>query len=170
MPKQTLEHQIEHLRRVNYEGSYYMRTVQQQNKKLVAGKVAEIVGCTAEEVALTRNTTESLDLIIGGRIKVDNFVIIPGMIGNRHHSIHDAETALDKLEVIQHCAIVLFGHDCLIALLPVQAADDQIEGFCGIPRLNHLIAVAAPRSQLTKVKIEGQCVDWVQVIGAAVEE
>lgn len=66
MPQQTLEHQIEHLRRVNYEGSYYMRTVQQQNKKLVAGKVAEIVGCTAEEVAITRNTTESLDLIIGG--------------------------------------------------------------------------------------------------------
>ena len=66
MPKQTLEHQIEHLRRVNYEGSYYMRTVRQQNKKLVAGKVAEIVGCTAEEVAITRNTTESLDLIIGG--------------------------------------------------------------------------------------------------------
>ena len=66
MPQQTLEHQIEHLRRVNYEGSYYMRTVQQQNKQLVAGKVAEVVGCTAEEVAITRNTTESLDLIIGG--------------------------------------------------------------------------------------------------------
>lgn len=66
MPKQTLDHQIEHMRRVNYEGSYYMRTVRQENKKLVANKVAEIVGCTADEVAITRNTTESLDLIIGG--------------------------------------------------------------------------------------------------------
>jgi len=66
MPKQTLEHQIEHMRAVNYEGSYYMRTVRLENKKKVANKVAEIVGCTAEEVAITRNTTESLDLIIGG--------------------------------------------------------------------------------------------------------
>jgi selenocysteine lyase/cysteine desulfurase len=66
MPQQTLERQIEHLRYVNYEGSYYMRNWRVKTKELVAGKVAEIVGCTAEEVAITRNTTESLDLIIGG--------------------------------------------------------------------------------------------------------
>ena len=66
MPRQIMERQIEHLRNVNYEGSYYMRTVRQENKKNVANKVAEIVGCSAEEVAITRNTTESLDLIIGG--------------------------------------------------------------------------------------------------------
>jgi len=66
MPQQTLEHQIEHMRHVNYEGSYYMRNSRLRTKRLVAGKVAEIVGCTAEEVAITRNTTESLDLIIGG--------------------------------------------------------------------------------------------------------
>jgi len=67
MPQQTLEHQIEHMRRVNYEGSYYMRNFRVETKRLVAGKVAEIVGCTGEEVAITRNATESLDLIIGGR-------------------------------------------------------------------------------------------------------
>lgn len=66
LPRQTLEHQIEHMRTINYEGSYYMRTVQWENKDRVANKVAEIVGCTSEEVAITRNTTESLDLIIGG--------------------------------------------------------------------------------------------------------
>ncbi len=66
MPRQTMEHLIEHMRIVNYEGSYYMRTVQWENKKKVANKVADIVGCTAEEVAITRNTTESLDLVIGG--------------------------------------------------------------------------------------------------------
>jgi selenocysteine lyase/cysteine desulfurase len=66
LPRQTMEHLIEHMRDVNYEGSYYMRTVQWENKKMVANKVAEIVGCTADEVAITRNTTESLDLIIGG--------------------------------------------------------------------------------------------------------
>jgi selenocysteine lyase/cysteine desulfurase len=66
MPQDTLEHQIQHMRRVNYEGSYYMRTARQKNKRIVAAKVAEIVGCSADEVAITRNTTESLDLIIGG--------------------------------------------------------------------------------------------------------
>lgn len=66
MPRETMNHLVEHMRSVNYEGSYYMRTVQWENKNKVANKVAEIVGCTAEEVALTRNTTESLDLIIGG--------------------------------------------------------------------------------------------------------
>jgi len=66
MPRQTMEHLIEHMRNVNLEGSYYMRTVQRENKKKVAGKVAEIVACSAEEVVITRNTTESLDLIIGG--------------------------------------------------------------------------------------------------------
>lgn len=66
MPQHTMEHLIEHMRHVNYQGSHYMRTVQWDNKKKVAGKVAEVVGCTAEEVVITRNTTESLDLIIGG--------------------------------------------------------------------------------------------------------
>ena len=66
MPKQVMEQQIEHLRHVNYEGSYYMRNSRVKTKQLVAEKVAEIVGCSAEEVAITRNATESLDLIIGG--------------------------------------------------------------------------------------------------------
>ncbi len=66
MPRQTMDHTIEHLRAVNYEGSYYMRTVQRENKNRVANKVAEIVGCSGEEVVITRNTTESLDIIIGG--------------------------------------------------------------------------------------------------------
>jgi selenocysteine lyase/cysteine desulfurase len=66
MPEATLERQVAHLRRVNYEGSYYMRTVRQSNKRLVAEKVGAVVGAPAEEIAITRNTTESLDLVIGG--------------------------------------------------------------------------------------------------------
>jgi len=66
MPEATLERQVAHLRRVNYEGSYYMRTVRQNNKRLVAEKVGAVVGAPAEEIAITRNTTESLDLVIGG--------------------------------------------------------------------------------------------------------
>lgn len=66
MPQQLLERQIEHLRRVNYEGSWYMRNERMQTKQLVAARVGEIVGCPAAEIAITRNATESLDLIIGG--------------------------------------------------------------------------------------------------------
>ncbi len=66
MPEATLERQVAHLRRINYEGAYYMRTDRQDNKRLVAEKVGAVVGATAEEIAITRNTTESLDLVIGG--------------------------------------------------------------------------------------------------------
>ena len=51
---------------VNYEGSYYMRTVQWDNKKRMAEKLANLLGCTAKNVVITRNTTESLDMIIKG--------------------------------------------------------------------------------------------------------
>ena len=66
MPQETLEHQIQHMRRVNYEGSYYMRTARVPNKRLVAEKIGAVVGCSADEIGITRNTTESLDLVIGG--------------------------------------------------------------------------------------------------------
>ena len=66
MPQETLEHQIQHMRRINYEGQYYMRTARQKNKRIVAAKLARIVGADPDEVGITRNTTESLDLVIGG--------------------------------------------------------------------------------------------------------
>lgn len=66
MPTETLEHYLNHIREVNYKGSYYMRTVQWDNKKKVAAKLAEIAGCSPEELIVTRNATESLDTIIGG--------------------------------------------------------------------------------------------------------
>ena len=66
LPEETLENHIRHIREVNYQGSYYMRTVQWENKKKSAAKLAELAGCSAEELVITRNTTESLDLIIAG--------------------------------------------------------------------------------------------------------
>lgn len=66
LPKEILENYIKHIREVNYQGSYYMRTVQFDNKKNMAAKVAALTGCSTEEFILTRNTTESLDMIIGG--------------------------------------------------------------------------------------------------------
>ena len=66
LPQETLENFIQHVRDVNYQGSYYMRTVQWDNKKAMAAKLAALAGCIAEELIITRNATESLDMIIGG--------------------------------------------------------------------------------------------------------
>lgn len=66
LPEETLEKLIAHIRDINYQGSYYMRTVQFEKKTAMAAKLAELAGCPADELVLTRNTTESLDTIIGG--------------------------------------------------------------------------------------------------------
>jgi len=66
LPEQTLEKLISHIRDVNYQASYYMRTVQFEKKAAMAAKLAALAGAPADEVVLTRNTTESLDTIIAG--------------------------------------------------------------------------------------------------------
>jgi selenocysteine lyase/cysteine desulfurase len=67
MPEELLEKYINHIRTINYQAAYYMRTVQFDNKKAMAAKLAVVAGCTAEELIITRNTTESLDMVIGGQ-------------------------------------------------------------------------------------------------------
>jgi selenocysteine lyase/cysteine desulfurase len=66
LPEETLEKYINHIREINYQASFYMRGVQFENKAKCAAKLAELIGASPEEVVLTRNTTESLDLIISG--------------------------------------------------------------------------------------------------------
>jgi selenocysteine lyase/cysteine desulfurase len=66
LPEQVLEKFIEHVREVNYQGSYYMRTVRNENNRSIAAKLAAVADCPPEELIITRNTTESLDMIIGG--------------------------------------------------------------------------------------------------------
>jgi selenocysteine lyase/cysteine desulfurase len=66
LPQETLENFIHHIREVNYQGSYYMRTVQWENKRKAAARLASIAECSPEELVITRNTTESLDIIISG--------------------------------------------------------------------------------------------------------
>jgi selenocysteine lyase/cysteine desulfurase len=66
LPEQILEKFIDHVRDINFQGSYYMRTVQFENKKSMASKLAAVAGCSPDELIITRNTTESLDMIIGG--------------------------------------------------------------------------------------------------------
>ena len=66
VPTPILNKYIEHVKEVNYEASYYMRTVQWDNKKSAVVRLAKLVNCSEKELIVTRNTTESLDMIIGG--------------------------------------------------------------------------------------------------------
>jgi selenocysteine lyase/cysteine desulfurase len=66
LPQPIREKYEEHIRFVNREGAYYMRTVQFENKKKAATRLAELAGLPPELVVVTRNTTESLDLVISG--------------------------------------------------------------------------------------------------------
>ena len=65
-PEEILEAYIKHIRDVNYQGAYYMRTVQFENKNKMVAKLSELAGCEKDELIITRNTTESLDMIIAG--------------------------------------------------------------------------------------------------------
>ena len=57
---------LEHIKEINKQGAYYMRTVQFDNKNAAAARLAALAGCNADELIITRNTTESLDMIING--------------------------------------------------------------------------------------------------------
>jgi selenocysteine lyase/cysteine desulfurase len=54
------------VRRVNFEASRYMRTHREDDRVVVRGRLAALAGCAAEEVVVTRNTTEALDTVING--------------------------------------------------------------------------------------------------------
>jgi selenocysteine lyase/cysteine desulfurase len=66
IPTPILQKFLEHIQEVNYQGSYYMRTVQWENKKRIAARLAGMLNCPEDTLIITRNTTESLDMIIGG--------------------------------------------------------------------------------------------------------
>ncbi len=65
-PQEVLNAYMNHIKDVNEQGAYYMRTVQFDNKKKVSKALSELAGCQADELIITRNTTESLDMIIAG--------------------------------------------------------------------------------------------------------
>lgn len=66
LPQETLEKFFNHVREINFQASYYMRTKRFDDKKIMAAKLARLAGCSDEELIITRNTTESLDTVIAG--------------------------------------------------------------------------------------------------------
>ncbi len=65
-PEEVLADFIRHVKEINYEGSYYMRTRQMDDKIAVRKRLAAMLGCDPGELALTRNATESIDTVING--------------------------------------------------------------------------------------------------------
>ncbi len=65
-PQETLQNFIGHVQEINFQGSYYMRTRQFDDKAEIRKKLAALAGCSYEELIVTRNTTESLDTVIAG--------------------------------------------------------------------------------------------------------
>lgn len=66
IPKPTMDKHLAHIKRVNLEGSYYMRNNRFEDKVSITTELALQFGCDASSLIITRNTTESLDLVIGG--------------------------------------------------------------------------------------------------------
>ena len=65
-PKPTLSKYFKHLEQVNLEGSFYMRYNRFEDKNIITAQLASFTGCDSKSLVITRNTTESLDLIISG--------------------------------------------------------------------------------------------------------
>lgn len=66
MPRALLEAYQGYGRRINLEASRYMRTAQFDDRAAVVAEIAQLANCSVDELVITRNTTESLDLVIGG--------------------------------------------------------------------------------------------------------
>ena len=62
----VLEAFLGHVRAVNAQGAFYMRTRQTADKLAVRERLAALAGCSSGELVITRNTTESLDTVIAG--------------------------------------------------------------------------------------------------------
>ncbi|GAB3941968.1 aminotransferase class V-fold PLP-dependent enzyme [Spirosoma harenae] len=62
----VLDSYLKHIQAVNSVSSFYMRTRQFNDKRESQTQLAALLGCSPEELIITRNTTESLDTVIAG--------------------------------------------------------------------------------------------------------
>lgn len=66
MSKPVMKGYVKDIMHINKEGSYYMRTIQFENKFKTRDRLAKLIGCNQDELIITRNTTESMNTIISG--------------------------------------------------------------------------------------------------------
>ena len=65
-PLEVLESQFDNIKMINEQPSFYMRRRQWEDKKAIKEQLADFAGVSADEIVITRNTTEALDTIILG--------------------------------------------------------------------------------------------------------
>ena len=142
---------IEHIKEINYQGSYYMRTVQWDNKQKSVIALSQIAGCSPEELIITRNTTESLDTIIGGihwqagdeaimaeqdygamldmfKLVSERHGVVNKMISVPNHPKDDAEiVALYKNAITPKTKVILVSHMINITgqILPIKKISEM---------------------------------------------
>ena len=66
MADDVLDAFVAHVRAVNVDGAFYMRTQKDADKLRSRTALADLAGCDTDELIITRNTTESLDTVIAG--------------------------------------------------------------------------------------------------------
>ena len=67
MPQTILTEYQRLTQEMNLQGSWYMRKQFAQEQIETRKMLAEFAGCGSDELVITRNTTESLDIVIGGQ-------------------------------------------------------------------------------------------------------
>lgn len=67
LPTPVLDAHIGNIQYLNLNGSYYMRTDMEADREKARLLMAAFLNCPADELIITRNTTESLDTIISGK-------------------------------------------------------------------------------------------------------
>ena len=77
IPKPTLNKFINHVKNVNFQGSYYMRNNRDIDNRKVAKRLSKLINCGQQELAITRNTTEAdCSLYSSFTAKYPNMVVI----------------------------------------------------------------------------------------------
>jgi selenocysteine lyase/cysteine desulfurase len=111
----VLERFIGHVRDVNLQASRYMRTVQVPNKLKAQERLAQLAGCSAQELVITRNTTESLDTVIAGfDWKAGDHAVM---------SVHDYGAMLDQFKLMAR----RWGIENTLVTVPIDPkSDDEV--------------------------------------------
>jgi selenocysteine lyase/cysteine desulfurase len=151
MPQETLNTYLENVKKINFLASRYMRTVQLDNRNLARQALADMAGCSFDEVVITRNTTESLDLVIGGqdwkqgdeaiyaaqdygsmmdmfRLMEERFGIVSRIVSLPNHPESDEEiVALYESQITDKTKLLMISHIVNITghVLPVRKICDM---------------------------------------------
>lgn len=151
MPQEILNTYLENVRQINYLASRYMRTVRMDNRNLARQALADMAGCSFDELVITRNTTESLDLVIGGqdwkqgdeaiyaaqdygsmmdmfRLLEERFGIVSKIVSLPNHPESDEEiVALYESQITDKTKLLMISHIVNITghVLPVRKICDM---------------------------------------------